>query len=93
MIVGGVWVPTPVDDEAEWQPDRAVTLAALAEIQARHEATCKRCPLCAQLMARSDEFGLCSKVDVPHTKWRQQVLAREKAGIRRRRPPRIPEFT
>lgn len=89
MIVGGVWVPTPVDDTGEWTPTEAGIAAAQAdldEIQARHEATCRRCPLCSQLVSTPDDFGLCHKTSVEHTKWRRQVLAREKVGIRRRRP-------
>lgn len=95
MIVGGVWVPTPVDDTGEWAPTEdsaAAAQAALDEIDRHQSATCRSCPLCSHLVREPDEFGLCHKTSADHAAWRQQVLARENAGTHRKRTRRVPEL-
>lgn len=63
----------------EWTLDRAVTVAALAEIDERQKHHPK-CALCGQRAIRLDTFGLCSKNSEPHEEWRKAGRAEAKAA-------------
>ncbi|ABR10450.1 MULTISPECIES: hypothetical protein [Bacteria] len=67
--------------EREWAPDRAVTLAALADIDAV-QAGAPTCALCGQRAIRLDTYGLCSKTSEQHKDWRAGVRTDRKAGVR-----------
>ena len=69
------------DEKPEWQPDRAVTLAALEEID-HQQAGCPTCALCGQRANRLDKYGLCSKTSEAHQDWRAGVRADIKTGAR-----------
>lgn len=94
---GAHWAPVGVEPPAEYvqtAEGRAAVQEALDLIQMRHDAEYPRCALCGQPSARIDDFGLCQKISVPHVKWRNQVLARERTSGRRSvsRPRRRAEF-
>lgn len=71
----------PDEPEKDWVPDHSVTLAALAEIDAR-QADAPTCALCGQRVIKLDKFGLCSKVKGEHDEWRADARADAKAGAR-----------
>ena len=59
----------------DWVPDRAVTLAALAVIDAA-QADLPVCTVCSQRCTRLDKYGTCSKVSErsePHRLHRERA--------------------
>ncbi|MFB7843604.1 hypothetical protein [Microbacterium sp. NPDC056052] len=69
------------DVKPDWKPDRAVTLAALEEIDVI-QAGSPTCRLCGQRCNRLDKYGLCSKTSEAHQGWRAGVRNDMKAGAR-----------
>ncbi|MEV8269134.1 hypothetical protein AB0P19_02230 [Microbacterium oleivorans] len=76
-------VDASIDEQpAAWALHRAVTTAALAEIDQR-QAHHPTCALCGQRALKLDKLGLCSKVSEPHKKWRAETRAELATGRRR----------
>lgn len=74
IVDGDVIVEEPAEKATEWVPDRAVTLATLAEIDLM-QAGYPTCVVCGQRCIRLDKFGTCSKVSErsePHRQHRNE---------------------
>jgi hypothetical protein len=72
---GELAVVEVAEPEKEWHPDRAITRAALAEIDAIH-STYPKCVVCGQRCIRLDRYGCCSKVSErsePHRQHRNEM--------------------
>ena len=82
IVDGEVLAEDPVEKQAtEWVPDRAVTLAALAEID-QMQSGYPTCVVCGQRVMRLDRFGTCSKVSErsePHRQHRNEFRAGARA--------------
>lgn len=74
IVDGEVIDEEPAEKATEWVPDRAVTLAALAEIDLM-QAGYPTCVVCGQRCIRLDKYGTCSKVSErsePHRQHRNE---------------------